>query len=109
LDYISLETSIEIFICDMQYYPFYRIRNIAKIEIPYINGSVGGILELIRCLLTFRKLFEQSYLTLKEIIIMVKVCNINDEVDLNEDDEDNDRVSDEEPIILTINSPKKIK
>jgi len=87
----------------LKYYPFYRIRTISKIEIPYSNGSVGQMIELIRCLLTFRELFENSYINLKEII---KICNYND---CEEDDDVISENYDAKPIIMTINSPKKLK
>ena len=118
--------------CDIRYYPFYRIRRVANIQVPYFENSVGEIIVLVQVLMSMREMLKKSIEIIKSYLIRLKDIVIieeddNDEDDDNDDDYDNDDDNDDDgndddrrsddngddeeqkSFIQTQNSPKKIK
>ncbi|CAG8810253.1 11019_t:CDS:2, partial [Racocetra persica] len=42
------ETSLELFILDQKFEPFFRLRKLSNILIPYKPGTIGGIIDLVQ-------------------------------------------------------------
>ena len=117
--------------CDIRYYPFYRIRRVANIQVPYFENSVGEIIILVQVLMSMREMLKKSIEIIKSYLIRLKDIVIIEEEDNDEDDDDdddndnddggnddddtknNDDNGDDEQKsfiqIQTQNSPKKIK
>lgn len=112
--------------CDIRYYPFYRIRRVANIQVPYFENSVGEIIVLVQVLMSMREMLKKSIDIIKSYLIRLKDIVIieeddydengddydNDDDDDNDDDRskiDNDDDEEQKSFIQTQNSPKKIK
>ncbi|CAG8849418.1 14288_t:CDS:2, partial [Racocetra persica] len=48
------EMSLELFILDQKFEPFFRLRRLSNILIPHKQGSIGGIIDLVQNLQLFK-------------------------------------------------------
>ena len=76
--------------CDIRYYPFYRIRRVANIQVPYFENSVGEIIILVQVLMSMREMLKKSIEIIKSYLIRLKDIVIIEEEDNDEDDDDDD-------------------
>ncbi|CAG8439936.1 8604_t:CDS:2 [Cetraspora pellucida] len=66
-------TSLELFILDQKFEPFFRLRRLSNISVPYKQGTIGGIIDLVQNLLTFRNILICTLNKLKEINNLFKM------------------------------------
>ncbi|CAG8504035.1 36570_t:CDS:2 [Racocetra persica] len=67
------ETSLELFILDQKFEPFFRLRRLSNISVPYKQGTIGGVIDLVQNLLTFRNILICTLNKLKEIDNLFKM------------------------------------
>ncbi|CAG8687412.1 175_t:CDS:2, partial [Scutellospora calospora] len=60
-------TSLELFVLDQNFEPFFRLRRLSNISVPYKQGTSDGIIDLVQNLLTFRNMLTCTLNKLKEI------------------------------------------
>ncbi|CAG8609456.1 24765_t:CDS:2 [Cetraspora pellucida] len=87
---------LELFILNQEFEPFYRLRKLCKISIPCKQGIIGGIIDLVQNLQTFRDMLIPSLNKIKEINHLFKTKQQYD------DNKKNDYIR-----IPTLNTPLK--
>ncbi|CAG8844725.1 3839_t:CDS:2, partial [Gigaspora margarita] len=61
-------TNLELFILDQKFDPFFRLRKLSNISLPYKPGTIGGIIDLVQSLQIFRTMLIHSLSNMKEIV-----------------------------------------
>lgn len=83
---IVIGTFIDFYICDINYFPFYRVRKVSTIQIPYKKNSLGEIITLIQTLLTVRNRIKKSLLHLETVLNLSN--DVSDESTIHSDSDD---------------------
>ncbi|CAG8746636.1 26028_t:CDS:2, partial [Gigaspora margarita] len=60
--------SLELFILDQKFEPFFQLRKLSNILIPYKLGTIGGIIDLVQSLQIFKNMLIHSLSKMKEIV-----------------------------------------
>ncbi|CAG8496403.1 5099_t:CDS:2 [Gigaspora margarita] len=84
---------------DQEFEPFFRLRKLSNISIPYKQGTIGGIIDLVQNLQTFRNMLMLSLNKIKEINHLFKM---QQQYDGKESKKKNDYIR-----IPTLNTPLK--
>ena len=108
---------MDFYVCDMNYFPFYRVRKVTTIQIPYKKNSLGDIITLIQTLLTVRRMMKESLINLEAILQKILSNDVDDDITIHSDSgsdneivEMNDTFTDDDSFISikTQITPKRI-